>query len=408
MSRKSTHKSQNWENTDVSSDEEVRDDIKAARVVDSTRDTGVGRHRKCPTTSSLPCLRIRSFACIAIGMLVSSYALRLEHIPTTAAPSEEKVIAGPSLDFDRYWPDLKRKMCPGRRPNPNVWFKLFKLARIELDFADDRISLDEGSKFFIQQFFKFSSGGIGFKSQDSMHHFIYLRIYKGGNNQIRENLDHTLRQEGSTVWAAGDTDKLFSSIPRTALNQTCIVTAARDPVEHFLSGYNELECRIAMNRRGISIPEREKWRSENYFGAKNILQHYTRFANGTASRFEQFVVDLIGGALSPLAELRHTFSMTGVLLFLETLRDQFDGFSPQLTSYLPSLANLDEEFPKLLKKTCNGLPPNATKPFSIQTQHHSASDPFGFYSAAKKVISENESIMKALCIIHALDYACFE
>ena len=306
-----------------------------------------------------------------------------------------------NTDFDLHWPQLKDKLCSDQRPNPTVWLKLFQMARFELGFASNRIDLidtDTTSKNFIERFYTFSSGGIRYASPNREQYMVYLRIFKCANDQIIGNLNHTLRQQpGAEVTLAMDRmtrKNIFNPIPKTLLPTTCIVTAIRDPVDHFLSGYNEMEFRNTrdnVQRKG-----------------EHLRTHYSRFANGTSARFEQFVVDLIGGALNHLNDISHVFSMSGVLWYLKSLEERI-GYSPQLTSYLPSLVDINDEFPKLLNKTCPGLPPAAVDSFPFKTKHDSSSDQFGFYTGAKEAMKDKESpVSRAICAIHAMDYACYD
>ncbi|KAL7526812.1 hypothetical protein ACHAWF_004780 [Thalassiosira exigua] len=296
-------------------------------------------------------------------------------------------------DFHDHWPEIKQKLCPGQTPNLKLYRTLFRLAREELGVSKSSILLDDKrSQRFIWEFYTWSNGGVVFSSPDKNHSFAYLRIYKCANNEISGNLKTTLQQPGAQVhnvragWKKND---MFDHIPKINRNETCIVTAVRDPLEHFMSGYNELEFRNTEGR--LEVPKGE-----------DSLRHYSRFANGTSARFEQYVADLIGSALSPYGnQIKHVFSMTGILRLLNWKQ-------LKLTAYLPTLKNLGEEFPKFLNNTCPGLPPDAYKQFPIKTHHHSQSDPYGFYAAAKRVVKENKSISKALCAIHAVDYACFD
>ena len=219
---------------------------------------------------------------------------------------------------------------------------------------------------------------------------------RAANDQIRENLKPITMWQSAMTWKSIQDvfevgrPKFWLPIPVTHLNQTCVVTAVRDPIEHFLSGYNEFEYRVG-----------------------NRPQQFSRYENGTTARFEQFVTDFVGGAASsgiPVTDigLYHMFSMTGVLWELKRQRNRLGEDAPRLTAYLPSLSNLDVEFPKFLMRSCNGLPPEMGIPFSVKTRHSSEDDVRGFYSAAKRAWSKQDTISRALCAIHAMDYACFD
>ena len=80
-----------------------------------------------------------------------------------------------------------------------------------------------------------------------------------------------------------------------------------------------------------------------------------------------------------------------------------------LTDYLPSLSNFTTVWPAFVRKTCPGLSNNLFEtPMQIGGQHTSSNDPLGTYAAAKSVWKDQGHIAKALCILHAFDYACFD
>ena len=172
--------------------------------------------------------------------------------------------------FDRHWPKIRENICPRMSPNNNVWATLFELARVELGFADKRIPAKEEDEEAFANFFRFNAGGLGVHSHDDKQHaMIYLRIYKGGNNQILDNIRAVFGPTNASIWKSGLISNSFSksSLSRARTNTTCVVTAIRDPVDHFLSAYNEV-----MYRRG--------------------------YKNGIVTQFEQFVSDFIAGPVS--------------------------------------------------------------------------------------------------------------
>ena len=68
-------------------------------------------------------------------------------------------------------------MCPNQMPNRRIWSTLFELARVELNFAPDRIQSNPIDANFTREFFTFSSGGMGYTSEDE-EHMVYLRVWK--------------------------------------------------------------------------------------------------------------------------------------------------------------------------------------------------------------------------------------
>ncbi|KAL7461617.1 hypothetical protein ACHAXS_002036 [Conticribra weissflogii] len=99
------------------------------------------------------------------------------------------------------------------------------------------------------------------------------------------------------------------------------------------------------------------------------------------------------------------FSMTGVLTRFNQL------YKRKLTGYLPSISNLEENYPAFLNETCPGvLPESAYRPWKKEDRyvHESEADEAGFRAAANKVWESGGRTSRALCLIHAIDYACFD
>ena len=195
------------------------------------------------------------------------------------------------------WNQIKQLVCPNQVPNPSVWQSLFMQARIELGFDLENIPNTGADKHFVKEFFKFSSGGLGYSSSDGEHYMVYLKVWKGANDHIRENI--VIRANPDNYWEFspdiimmedyGDRDfsELWSPIPLSKRNQTCVVTAVRDPIEHFLSGYNELEFR--------STPS---FHTAHKVRPDGKVRQYERYKYGNEARFEQYVSDFLWGPRS--------------------------------------------------------------------------------------------------------------
>ncbi len=125
---------------------------------------------------------------------------------------------------------------------PKIWPTLFTQAWIEVGFDMDTIPNAPEDIHFVNEFFKFCSGGIGYTSLDGEHHFAYLRSWKSANDQIRKNIETYVRKKDN-LWDFDEYEWSLPRIPLSKKSQTCLVTAVRDPVEHFLSAYNEIEHR---------------------------------------------------------------------------------------------------------------------------------------------------------------------
>jgi hypothetical protein len=262
----------------------------------------------------------------------------------------------------------------------------------------------------------FSSGGIGLKSNDGEHHLVYLTVWKGANAHIRENinkrtnLDNRWEFQSNIVdmmkFGHRDFSELWSPIPISKRNQTCVVTALRDPIEHFLSGYNEME-----------------FRSTPFFHTAHKVQpdgkerQYERYKYGNEARFERYVSDFVWSAPStgvypsnPFSNIFHTYSMCGILWVLKEQADLLGVNAPKLTSYLPSISNVSSAFPNLINTNCHGFDAEFNRPFTSnrESHHPSGKDEDGFYAAAKRVWSKQDATSRALCALHLMDYACFD
>ena len=295
---------------------------------------------------------------------------------------EESAMKNKPLSEER-WNIIKQMSCPKQVPRPSIWPTLFTQARIELGFDINKIPNTPQDKRFVKAFFSFNDGGVGYTSLDGEHHLVYLRIWKSANDQIRNNINLVARKKDN-LW---DVDQSLSSpIPLSKRNQTCVVTAVRDPVEHFLSAYNEIEYRST-----------DSWRRANGFDNVNdkSQRYFERYENGTDARFERYVAEFIFGASStelspslPPYIIWHAFSQTGVLWLLKRQKALLGVNAPRLVAYLPSVSNISATFPNLVATNCPGFEEEFGRPFNKQFDHKSSKDEKGFYAAAKRVWSK--------------------
>eukprot|EP00934_Nitzschia_sp_Nitz4_P005672 Nitzschia sp. Nitz4//scaffold22_size323478//252460//253505//NITZ4_000573-RA/size323478-snap-gene-0.566-mRNA-1//-1//CDS//3329543133//5662//frame0 len=199
----------------------------------------------------------------------------------------------------------------------------------------------------------------------------------------------------------------FSNSPTS--HQECVVAVVRDPISHFLSGYNEVEFRIeaaSISRGDIAMA----WP----FGNQEI---------GSAQRFQQFIIDLLScpiennlpGILDMYPqqlEIQHVFSMSSVLHLLA--KEQASTNVTRQFFYLPSLHNLTNNLGPFLVQSCPDSFSGETKQKLLSTkvnthdgEHESSKDPTGSYTASKQVWKEGGSFSRALCALHVMDYACW-
>lgn len=243
-----------------------------------------------------------------------------------------------------------------------------------------------------------SVGSSSIERKPQFESFLYIPVWKCGNNSIRKNLQLAVPQcKQVAIGGRGlGWEKFIGGVQN--IPKACVVTVVRDPVTHFVSGYNEYEFRVS-----------EKRRKNIRAGIQDPL-NFERIDFGTEARFEQFFLDFLSGydwdeSFNNFNILHHTFSMTGLLTVFHQL------FKRKLTGYLPSLSNIEENFPSFLNDTCPGvLPETAYLPWKKKDRytHASESDRVGFRAAANRVWEYGNGTSKALCLIHAMDYACFD
>jgi len=217
-------------------------------------------------------------------------------------------------------------------------------------------------------------------------------MFKCANNQIRAMLKQINNHTGSNFVQLKHQTlvKHLEHYPKR-LPAPCIFTAIRDPISHFLSGYNEIEYRF-----------------EPYYNhTKGRMPPFGKLPRETADerriRFQTFVEELLLGQYQYQIGLYwHVFSMSRILGFLQK-------HNATLTGYLPQLSNLTSTLPVFLSETCPNMYPveNMTAAVKTAGQHNSSQDPLGTYQAAKDVWMEAGPTARALCLLHAFDYACY-
>ena len=233
---------------------------------------------------------------------------------------------------------------------------------------------------------------------------VYTTIWKSANNYIKTYFKHVLhgRYGGNDVGRGKqrqliedwDAKYIFWSPDRprskyTNPNDTfCIVTAIRDPVGHFLSGYNEIEHR--------SLHWYDHWASppssSSSSGGGKYNQHhnntYERYPYASKERFIQFLADILNGATQMSKkryDIYHVYSQMKVLSVLSKYNRRLDG-------YLDSLTNIETTWPKFVVDTCPNAVPSvyknhdylADKPLVDAGKHDSSNDTYGFYKGSQK------------------------
>lgn len=215
----------------------------------------------------------------------------------------------------------------------------------------------------------------------------------------------------ANITASGNEDKPFFRYRSIPHEKPCVFTVMRDPISHFLSGYNEIEYRTLVHK--IKVVNKQK-----IDGKPSYMDISHSDQDGRERRFETFVRNLIEehplfyhhwlySHVFPLARMLHPLKKMKLLPTLEESPQQW---------ILPSVANLSQSLPQFLAERCpkfvENYAPNSTSSLprlkvSKNGLHASSKDELGTYQAAKDVWEKNDHVARSLCHLHAFDYGCF-
>jgi hypothetical protein len=192
-----------------------------------------------------------------------------------------------------------------KRPNASHFSTLFEMAQSLVGL------LPHAPGRFGNEFYGGNQGGYCFGHSGRVA--CYLIHWKCANDQMSSYLRSQLKEAGveMQLFEAHQTRE-FQARMRKA---DCIFYVLRDPVSHFLSGYNEVEFRLEGFREGEELSMHHSRAAES--------AHFTSFRDGATERFEAFVTDILKGhsnwkhghgwELKTKHESQHVFPMSGVL-----------------------------------------------------------------------------------------------
>jgi hypothetical protein len=352
------------------------------------------------TTAGPWCLVIAGVSSVLLGVLVLALAVT-GNFQQESSSTLSTSIRGTGVAYSdvlqllhqQNWPSIQQALCPAGKPDPSWGPTLFALARTQLGLTtEDFAAAKQKQHTFktphpdLELTYRFFHGSYQnatvFINPKTNKEVAYIPIWKDANTAIRHWMADNFEPDGVLEYPS--MDALFAE---TASTPECVVTAVRDPISHFLSAYNEVEFRRHNLKEDKVVP--------SYYS----LPHTS--AENRKGRFSRFVTDMVLEDSKGYHDsvFSHTFSQSRILV-------DMDRVGGHLTAYLPSLANLATKFPKFVKSTC-GLKQKVTVMDEEKMHHKSSDDEEGFYQAAKDVWTNEGSVARALCALHAMDYACW-
>lgn len=344
-------------------------------------------------------------------------------------------------DFDAVlWPQLQRKLCPSGLPNLSLGSKLFEMAREEFGLAAN-ITTTKNNFLNESRFFDDSFGfTLILDKNDPSASLLYARIFKCGNNQIRDYLGKIFKgKKGDASYSFHDfnnNEELRKFLAKEkggdsffrhrgiSYDKPCIFTVIRDPVSHFLSGYNEVDVRIVtggdvpgyiVNDKTLPSYNKIPLKDSDKERAKNLREiRFETFVRNILEEHDSFIKwHWFYAHAYPISRILHSLKNLNVLPAMTEASQTHANTDKKWI--LPTMANITETVPKFLSENCPRFAANyrdkeqtvGLPSMEKARGHASSSDPTGTYKAAKDVWKRGGSVARSLCHLHAFDYACF-
>lgn len=237
------------------------------------------------------------------------------------------------------------------------------------NFYTNATKKDVLSKYLRVRYSTFFPGFTAVRSRiqkPGMHYIYYSRIYKAGNDAIRENLAKASRSPARMVY------RWSKRIPAS------IFTFVRDPAERWVAGYNELE-----HRWGVQ---------QTYNVTKGCPKcSFHRFPLGE-NRVWAFLGDLLLMRLEKTFEIEHVYPMSGILRAMDKI------------DFVGRIERFDEDWDIVLRDFVGPIAKGYT--FDHNLGLHNSSG----YVAQKyglQVLEQSTAFAKILQHILFKDYVCF-
>jgi hypothetical protein len=359
-------------------------------------ETKTFRHKDTPAVRGLCFL-------IGLGLALSFWALSSFSKPKQIMSLHEDKDEGLSVPPSHDWTKMESWLCPGRVPNLTAAVTTFRMAQqVFLKRNESLFNFSDMPTYpydpaIKEYYFSFWPGHMLLRRRETNKTIAFLRTYKCGSETIEEYFNNQLsflgHTEGRVLW-----DKFLELGGR---DSECICSSYRDPMDHFFSGLGELEMRRAKDFAKGKIPEER-------------VASYERLHILSVDRLVGFVDFLLQGewfkymrsGMEPpfhSMEFAHVFPQSGYLVGLHSI-------NRTITAYIP-LANLSNSLPTVLEENCglpNGLPPvNKVKIHDKVPGLSNVYKKFWANGSATALSGTSRlPIIHALCLFHAMDYAC--
>lgn len=333
---------------------------------------------------------------------------------TSSSLSEPKQITSLRGDKDRGplvpvppgpvhdWTKMETWLCPGHVPNLTAAITTFRLAQQVFLKRNESLTASSAVPTFpfdrhINDYFSFWPGHLSLRNRETNKTAAFVSTYKCGSETVIEYFTQQLAPLGHVEVR----QRWEKFLELGGQDYDCLVTSFRDPMDHFFSGLGELEMRTIKEGKEGKRPD-------------HLLASYERLPVLSEDRLVRFVEFLLfgewfernrSGKQVPYHfwDLSHVSPQSGYLAVLHSI-------NRTITAYTP-LANLSSTLPTLLEENCGipkGLPP--VKVSKLHDKVPGLSDVYKKFwadgSATALSATSRLPVIHALCLFHAVDYAC--
>lgn len=348
---------------------------------------------------SFPSRHSPPLLCVLCGSL--ALVLLLSLVQVFFSSQEQYESAPTSTNVDKQgppfhnWSKTKSWLCPHRVPNLTAAVATFQLAQ-QLGLkgggrADVNLSAVKSSD--IQQYFSFWPGHVFLREKKTNKTATFLRTYKCGSETIEEYF-----KQISFLGEVEEHVDFQAFVKSAAKDSECIGSIFRDPMDHFFSGLGELELRRIKWR--IGSQELAEYEKIDVLSADRVIAFTEFLLRGDWFEYQR---DEAKKVPYHWLDFGHVFPQSGYLVWLHSLNRTVYPFV--------QLHSLSRSLPLELEQKCGlmkGLP--AVAKIRLHDKVEGMSEVHRRFWANGSVAALSRTarlhIVQALCLFHAMDYAC--